>query len=51
MYAFKVVTTVFLALMIVISGYIVAKAEDRSSVYVGIGISVIQMLAIAAIWM
>ena len=50
--AFKIVVTVFLAIMIALCGYIVARAgEDKQSVYVGIGISVIEILAIAAIWL
>lgn len=51
MYAFKIVTTVFLGLMIAICAYVVAKRENKTDVYVGTGITVIHIMAIAAIWL
>ena len=50
MYAFKVTVTVLLAILIVISGYVTAKEEDKSTKWVGLCLGIVLACAIAAIW-
>lgn len=51
MYAFKIVVTVFLAILIVISGCVFEKAEDRSTKWGGLYLGIVLACAIAAIWL
>ena len=50
MYAFKVTVTVLLAILIIISGYVTVKEEDRSTKWVGLCLGIVLACAIAAIW-
>ena len=50
MYAFKIVVTVFLAILIVLSGYVAAK-DKESERYVGFALGIVMTMAIAAIWL
>lgn len=50
MYAFKVTVTVLLAILIVISGYVTAKEQEKTTKWVGLFLGIILACAIAAIW-
>ena len=50
MYAFKVVVTTFLAVLIVISG-VATRKSDKEVKAIGYGIGVILACAIGAIWL
>lgn len=51
MYAFKITVTVLLAILIIISGRVFAKAEDRSTKWGGLCLGIALACAIAAIWL
>lgn len=52
MYAFKVVTTVFLGILIALCGYVSTKEKDsKSGRYVGFAFGIVLVMAIGAIWL
>ena len=50
MFAFKIVTTVFIALLVTLLGFIFGKYEDKASRYVALGIALIEVASVVAIW-
>ena len=51
MYAFKVTVTVLLAIFVVMSGYVTAKEQEKTTKWGGLFLGIVLACAIAAIWL